>query len=389
MLSLKERLDPLLKIFMERGPAGCACGVMQNGKALYEGYAGLADLETQKPIAPDTIYRMHSASKVITCTAALMLYERGLFHLNDNLEDYLPEFKNPQVFRYSANNALYTSPASRSIKIKDLFMMASGICYPGDNVETARRVLKAVKALERKEKAGQMCDIRTLVKALAEIPLAFDPGSHWLYGYSHDVIGAFIEVVSGKRFSRFLQDEIFEPLGMKDTAFRLSDDKWPRLCTMYNHPADGKLTKSTEPDDRYKPDALMESGGGGLLSTLADYNRFGQAMACGELDGVRLLSPHTLRLMTANGLSPQQLADFNWDTLAGYGYGLGVRTLMDPAAAGANANPGEFGWGGYAGTILMMDPKEKLSIVYMQQMVPNQEAYHEAALRSTVYGSII
>lgn len=380
-----DRLTPLMEGFVKRGPAGCACSVAQGGKTLYENYIGYADLETKKPIGPDAIYRIYSNTKVVTAVATLILYEKGLFLLNDPLEEYLPEFRNAQVYRYTPSNALYTSPAATPIRIKDLLTMSSGITYPDPNLETGRQMGKAVKELGAN---GKKYNARDFSRAVAAIPLAFDPGTHWNYGMSFEILGALIEVLSGRKFSDFMKDEIFDPLGMNDTSFRLPEGKKDRLCSLYERSEDGKLTKITDKDAFYQPDATMEEGGAGLLSTLADYSRFAQALACGELDGVRILSPDTVRLMATNCLSPQQLADYNWPYLAGFGYGLGVRVLMDKAAGGSNASIGEFGWSGYAGTWVMIDPSRQLSSVYMQQMIPNFEAYHQPRLRNVIYGAL-
>lgn len=388
-MSRFERLDTLLKSFVDRGPAGCACSVIKDGETLYEGYFGYADLETKKPIAPDTIYRIYSMTKVITCTAALILYERGLFTLNDPLEEYLPEFKNPQVYHQTPNGNMYIAPAKRSILVKDLFTMTSGLTYGGNQNEAERQTSKVMEELRRKEADGEKYDVRTLSKALAKIPLAFEPGTHWRYSLSHDVLGAFIEVVSGKSFGEFLREEIFEPLGMEDTFFRIPPEKKDRLCSLYNRSEDGTLTKNTSMDVHFQPDATFESGGGGLLSTLRDYSRFAQMLACGgQLDGVRILGSKTIDLMRTNHLGPQQLADFDWPYLAGYGYGLGVRVMMDPVAAGGNGSIGEFGWCGLAGTWVLIDPAEKLTAVYMQQMMPNFEEYHQPRLRAVIYGAL-
>lgn len=384
-----DKLSPLLKSFVEKGPAGCACAVTQNGEMLFQECVGYSDLESKKAITTDTIYRIHSLSKLITCSAALMLYEKGLFLLNDALEEYLPEFKNSQVYRYTPYNALYVSPATRPIRIKDLFTMSSGLTYGGDNMETSKGISKVMEELRKKTMEGEEYNVRALSKALAKVPMAFDPGTHWQYGLSHDVLGALIEEVSGKKFGEFLKDEIFEPLGMKDTFFRISEDKKDKLCSLYGRSEDGKLTKITEMDGDFQPDATLESGGAGLLSTLGDYGRFAHMMASGgEIDGIKILGKKTIDLMATNHLSSQQLSDFDWPYQAGYGYGLGVRVMMDTATGGCNGSLGEFGWCGMAGTWVLIDPKEKLSVVYMQQMLPNFEAYHQPRLRAAIYGSI-
>jgi len=382
-IRLNERLTPLLKSVMEKGPAGCACIVVLRGEVLYDASLGYADVEKKKELAPDTIYRIYSMTKVITCVAALMLYEKGLFLLNDPLEEYLPEFKQPQVYKYNEIGVNQVSAATGPIRVKDLFMMTSGLTYGGDNTETERQT-RAIM-----EKGAEIEDMQSLSKALATVPLAFDPGTHWKYGTSHDVLTALIEVLSGQTFGEFLQKEIFEPLAMNDTFFRIPDEKRDRLCTMYDRAEDGSLTPNTRMDARYQPGSRYESGGGGLLSTLSDYSKFAQLLARGgELNGVRLLSPKTIQLMATNHLNVQQLADFNWPHMSGYGYGLGVRVMIDPAAGGINGSIGEFGWAGLAGSYLLIDPQEELSVVYMQQMLPSLEPYIHPRLRAAIYGAL-
>ncbi|MBD0382872.1 serine hydrolase domain-containing protein [Paenibacillus sedimenti] len=380
---LAERLTPLLKSFMEKGPAGCACTVVRRGEVIYQETLGYADLEKKKEIGPNTIYRIYSMTKVITCVAALMLYEKGLYLLNDPLGEYLPEFRNPQVYRYNDFGEKTLVPAAGPIRIKDLFMMTSGITYGGDGTETERQTRVIM------ENAAETMDTRTAVKALASVPLAFEPGTRWKYGMSHDVLAALIEVLSGQKFGEFLQKEIFEPLGMKETSFRIREDQRDRLCMMYDCAADGTLTPNIRMDACYQPDCQLESGGAGLLSTIGDYSRFAQALAKGgELDGTRILSPKTVQLMATNHLNAQQLRDFDWSQMSGYGYGLGVRVMIDPAAGGINGSVGEFGWAGMAGSYLLSDPKEELSIVYMQQMLPSREPFIHPRLRSVIYGAI-
>ncbi|WP_370875952.1 serine hydrolase domain-containing protein [Evansella vedderi] len=382
-----HKLRPLLRSFVEKGPAGCSLSVTYHGEKVFEDYVGFADLETGKEIDADTIYRIYSMTKVVTCAAALKLYERGLFLLNDPLEEYLPEFKNSTVFHKNANGEIYTSPAIRPILVKDLFTMTSGLTYPGNGDETEREVQKAMDSLRKKEEQGEKFTVRDLSKKLASIPLVFDPGSQWRYSLSHDVLGAFIEVVSGKVFSGFLKEEIFEPLGMQDTFFQIPEEKKHRLCTLYDRDEKGNLKKNTVMDSRFQPS--FESGGAGLLSTLGDYSRFAQMLANGgQLDGVQILGRKTVELMSTNHLQSEQLSYYKWPYLAGYGYGLGVRTMMNPALGGSNSSIGEFGWSGLAGTWTLMDPKEKLSAVYMQQMMPNFEAYHQPRLRNVIYGAL-
>ncbi|MBD8069821.1 serine hydrolase domain-containing protein [Bacillus sp. PS06] len=382
-----DKLRPLLRSFVEKGPAGCTLSVTHQGKTVFEDYVGVADVESEKAIDQDTIYRIYSMSKVVTCTAALMLYERGLFLLDDPLEEYLPEFKNLTYFDKNENGEVVKAPTTRSIQIRDLFTMTSGLSYGGDGDEPAREVKRTLTAL-REEQGGKIT-VRELSKALAAIPLAFDPGSRWRYGLSHDVLGALIEVISGKRFGEYLEEEIFTPLGMEDTFFRIPEEKKHRLCSLYNRSENGELTKNTVMDEDYQEEATFESGGAGLLSTLGDFSRFTHMLANGgELDGARILGRKTVEFMATNQLTPEQHADYTWSYLKGYGYGLGVRTMMNPALNGSNSSIGEFGWCGMAGTWMLVDPKEKISAVYMQQMLPNFEEIHQPRLRNVIYGAL-
>lgn len=261
--------------------------------------------------------------------------------------------------------------------------MSSGLTYGGDSTETERQTRTVM------ENAVTTMDMRALSKAVAAVPLAFDPGTHWKYGTSHDVLAALIEVLSGETFGEFLRKEIFEPLEMSDTSFRIPEEKRDRLCKMYDRAEDGTLTPNTSKDAPYQQGCRYESGGGGLLSTIGDYSRFAQALARGgELDGVRILSQKTIQLMGTNHLGPQQLKDFNGPQRSGYGYGLGVRVMMDPADGGINGSIGEFGWAGLGGSWVLIDPKEQLSVVYMQQMLPGLEPYIHPRLRAVIYGAM-
>lgn len=381
---LNERLTPLLSRILEKGPVGCACTVVQRGEVIYNEALGYADLERKKEITPDTIYRIYSMTKVITCVAALMLYEKGLYLLNDPLGEYLPAFKNVQTFRDNGNGTKTLSPVASPILIKDLFTMTSGLTYPGDGTETERQTRTLLETVKR-----EALDMQALAGGLASIPLEFDPGTRWKYGFSHDVLTAFIEVLTGQTIGEFFQKEIFDPLGMIDTSFRITEDKRDRLCTIYDRPEDEALAPNTKTDASYQPGSRYESGGGGLLSTIGDYSRFAQLLAKGgEHEGVRLLSSKTIQLMATNHLNPQQLKDFNWPQMRGYGYGLGVRVMMDPAAGGINSSIGEFGWAGLAGSYMLVDPKEELSVVYMQQLLPSQEPIIHPRLRAVIYGAL-
>jgi len=382
-----DDLTALLKQFVKDGPAGCGCAVAKNGDTLYEGYFGYADLEDQRPITEETVYRLYSMTKVIICTAAMILFERGKFLLNEPIYAYFPEYKDTQVVVTGPDGSFHTRKASSPMLIKHAFSMAVGMPYAMGNSPTAQAMAKVKDELTKKY--GKY-DIVTEVKAMGSVPVAFDPGTHWLYGYGHDIVAGLIQVISGKTVGQFLQEEIFDPLGMKDTGYRFRDDIESRLAAYYQREDDGTMKKAPSFFDPYhQPDAIYESGGAGLYSTVRDYLKFSQMLANGGcLNGQRIIGRKTIDLMRANHLNKDQLKDFTDSYLAGYGYGLGVRTLMSTAEGHSNGSVGEFGWTGYMGTYTSIDPAEGFSLVYMHQMNPNMEEYHHLRVRAVANGCL-
>ena len=385
-------LVPLLRRFTKIGPPGCALSVSHKGKTVFEHYEGVADRESRQPVDENTLYRIYSNTKNITAVAALILYERGEFLMNDPLEQYLPFFADMTYYDYDGTNSAPVRKVSRSILVKDLFTMCSGLTYGGTITQTHLDVSNAFGAM-----SDPSLTTMGFAEKLSRIPLAFDPGTHWNYGYSHDVLGALIEAISGKRFGTFLYDEIFKPLGMNNTSFSLAEAKKGHLAALYRI-EENSLIKDTSMDGKYEPSSQFESGGAGLLSTLRDMDRFTQMLAVGgTIDGVRILGRKTIDLMRLNHLEPGPFADFQkvcrgtWPWFEGYGYGLGVRTMMDRAKAGSNGSDGEFGWAGAAGTWLMVDVEEQLSACYMHQLFPserNLQDYCHPRIRNAIYGAL-
>jgi len=385
-----DHLDTLLSKFIRSGPAGCACAVAQDGKILYEGYHGFADLDKQQLITPDTVYRLYSMTKVIVCTAALKLFEQGHYLLHEPLYEYIPEFKDAHVYHHDADGEPIAMPAKRPVLIRDAFTMSVGLPNPHwSDTPTGITLNRAYDQLYAQHN-GRF-DLQTAIRGVAHVPMAFEPGEHWMYGLGHDIVAALVEVISGKTIGQFLQDEIFAPLGMKDTGYRYRDDIADRMATCYNiGPTGERVPVQGVFDAFHAPDATYEGGGSGLYATLRDYLTFSQMLACGgEYAGERILGRKTIDLMRTNFLDDTRLAEFrSGPYYTGYGYGLGVRTLMDRAAANANASLGEFGWSGLAGTWTSIDPAERLSIVYMHQTFPHMEVYHHLRVRAAVYGAL-
>ncbi len=386
---LEKRMDDLLSSFLKDGPRGCSCSVVHRGETVYDRCFGYRDRELKIPMDGGTLFRVYSMTKVITAAAALMLYERGKFLMGDPLSDYLAEFKDMTVLRPTPNGLLTREKARNPIRIKDLFGMTSGLCYGDDDAGAGRIAGEKIKRLREEAQSGRIITLRDYTAALSEAPLAFEPGTRWRYGTSHDVLGALIEVLADKPFEDFLQDEIFRPLGMENSFFRFADKEDSRLCAYFKKDEAGQYYPSTDGDFTYYGENWPAIGGAGLLSTLGDYQKFASMMAQGGIaDGRRYLAGNTIDMMRTNILTEEMRQDYNWAYLSGYGYGYGVRTAIDRGRGGINTNPGEFGWSGYLGTFVLIDPDEQLSIVYMQQLFPNREEIHQPRIRSVVYGAL-
>lgn len=384
-------LDNILKDFVKKDPAGCGCAIAKEGKILYEGYHGLADIETERPITEDTVFRLWSMTKVIACTAALMLFERGKFLLNDPLGEYLPDYKEHTIASVMPDGSVKYTKSKSPMLVKHAFTMAVGMPYPSEDSPTAAAMTAVREELDKKHGLGRYT-LADEIKAMAEVPIAFEPGTRYMYGYGHDLVAGLIEAVSGKKVGRFLQDEIFDPLGMSSTGYRYFGDIRERMASIYQRGKSGEKEKTEAAFDYlHEPEALLEFGGVGLFSTVRDYLKFSQMMANGgRYNGEQIIGRKTIDLMRQNQLGEKQMSDYLGTCTynAGYGYGLGVRTMMNPAAGGSNTSVGEFGWTGFLGTWTSIDPSEGVSAVYMHQMMPNMEEYHHLRVRAAVYGSI-
>lgn len=276
--------------------------------------------------------------------------------------------------------------AENPILIKDAFRMTCGLPYENDSV-TGRAMQQVRRKL--REQYGKY-DILQEVRAMGSVPVCFEPGTRWLYGYGHDILSGLITLLSGKPTSQFMRENIFEPLGMTTTDYRFHDGNEKKMSRLYQMKDDGTCVETEGfGDAMLKPDQIYDGGGAGLYSTVSDYLKFAKTLACGgEYDGVRLLGKRTIDLIAENQLSERQLRDYRDFYLDGYGYGLGVRTLMSRAQANSNFCPGEFGWTGALGTYTAIDPSVGLSLVYMHQLFPNRQNYYHLRVRNVVNGCI-
>lgn len=386
-------VDKLLKHFTEIGPCGCALSVSHHGKVIHEQYIGRERLNEETPIQPSTMFRMYSCSKVITITAAMILYERGLLLLDDPVENYLPCYKNALYYDYNGSDFTQVYPSPQKLTIRHLMTMTAGIPYGGANNLTQSNIASIGAAFPPHPMTLQ----EFVQEKLSKVPLAFIPGSHWNYGYGIDVLGAIIEVISQKTLFEFMKEELFEPLDMPNTVFHLREEHWGRLAGIYTRQS-GQLVADTAFDYAMHKDYLFESGGGGLVSTLEDMTHFAAMLSMGGTYQQRkVLSPRTVRLIGSNHLRGVAMEDFQkvqrcvWPNMLGYGYGLGVRVMVDPATGGSNGTVGEFGWSGSAGTWSLIDPENELAIVYLQQLMPasaNLQTYCHPRLRNAVYSQL-
>ncbi len=364
-MKLQERIEQILAAAVENHEcAGANVLVRRNGEELLYAQAGHADLATKTPIRRDNIFRLYSQSKPVTAAAVMILVERGLIDLMDGVDKYLPGFKNPRIVGPVWSDFL---PCGRAPWILELLGMTAGLSYPdGDSAgRYATRIMD--DANEQIRKGGGIPTVE-LMNRVGEQPLAFQPGAHWRYSTCADVLGAVVEVVSGKRYGNFLQEELFGPLEMKDTGFFVPLEKMDRFVTPYKR-ENGGLTPWTGLHlgvGEYSRDPAFQSGGAGLVSTLEDYSHFAQMLLNGgEWNGRRILSPATVAYMTTPQLKDEVRKDL-WDTLDGYSYGKLMRVCVEPEKVAGLAVKGEYGWDGWLGSFFLNIPSLGVTILSMQ-----------------------
>lgn len=366
MFDYQGTMDSLLKREVEEGRVkGVSALVLCKGKELYSNQFGYADAEKQLPMRRDTIIRLFSMTKPVTAAAVMLLAERGELDLWDPVSRYLPCFGNMRVWDEEKGEV----PADREITISDLLNMTSGITYPDEATEPGRRMQAVVKGFVGRRRAGERVDTQEYMRGIASVPLVFQPGDRWMYGFSADVLGGIVEVIAQKSYGSFLRQELFEPLGMKDTGFFVPAEKLCRFAQAYD-PTEAGLVPHTDSHlgEYYGEDVAFESGGAGLVSTLDDYSHFAQMLVHGgQYGGKQILGRKTVEFMTQNRLTEYQRRTVNWDSVRGYGYGCLMRILLDQGVAGTNADCGEFGWDGWTGNYVTMDAKEDLVFLYFIQ----------------------
>ena len=380
-----QLLQNTLSRFVSSGQiAGCAVRVLRKDDILFEGSFGYADIEKKvKMSSENTIFPIASMSKVITVAGVMQLYEQGLFKMWDPVSEYLPGFKSPKIAKENPDGTYEIVDAGGEVTMRQLFTMTSGVPYGwGDTAAGRIRIEKEKEYMASGEPFPGTVAYANLVGGL---PLAFEPGEKWMYGFSIDVLGAVLEVLTGRSLGEYLKENIFDPLGMKDTGFFVPAENHSRIATLYH------IKEGLKPDQRNYPAAKpeFESGGGGLFSTVPDYSRFAQMLLHGgTLDGVRILGRKTVDLISTDHLTPEQRKSDSWDTQRGYGYGLGVRVMTNPELAGINGSVGEWGWDGAFGNWFCVDPKESLTCVYLTTNLPGDHYRFIPKLMASMYASL-
>ena len=365
--------------------------VWRRGETAHLGLTGMADIARGKKIAEDTIFRIYSMTKPITSVATMMLVEQALIALDDPVHKFIPSWKDLGVYNGGFMETFRTKRCERPMQIVDLLRHTAGLTYgfqQSTNVDAAYRKVKIGEI----EKHGTLDD---MVEKLSKLPLEFSPGTAWNYSVATDILGYIVGQVAGMPFEEFLRTRIFKPLGMQDTDFHVHPGKEARFAACYAVSPKGGMDLQDDPaKSPYLAPPSLVSGGGGLVSTANDYLRFCRMMMNrGTFDGVQLLSPKTIELMTQNHLPGGQdlpalsRSLFSEATYNGIGFGLGFSVTMDPVKTMIPGSAGEYSWGGAASTTFWIDPREDLIAIFMTQLMPSSFYPVRREFRTLVYSS--
>jgi len=387
-----QRMNDFLDYMAAHRTPGCTAAIYVDNKPVYKYSAGVSDLKTGKKMSGDELFFIYSCSKVTTVTAALQLLERGAFLLNDPLYNYLPEFRHMSIQTEEG-----IVEAKNPIRIRDLFTMTAGFDYNFNRPSFGKT----------RELTGEKMDTATALRCLADEPLCFEPGTKWQYSMCHDALAGFVSVITGMPFREYVQKNIFDPLEMTQSRYHADQAALDKMATQYRYQTQSGTTDIVEAQrlgsdeegvfvDVGKINGHIlgdefDSGGAGIITNVDDYVKLASALACGGIGatGERILAPETVELMKTNRLTTDALANsFNWAHLAGYGYGLGVRTHIDRAKSGSIARLGEFGWGGAAGATIIMDTELRMGVFFAQHVLNPREDWYQPRLRNIAYTCI-
>jgi CubicO group peptidase (beta-lactamase class C family) len=371
--------------------------VSRHGRLAYVSAYGSRDVEAGSPVTTETVWRIYSMTKPITSVAAMLLYEEGGFQLTDPVSSFIPSFAEVRVYTGGSDLRPVTVPATEPVRIWHLLTHTAGLTYGFHRVHPVDAMYRAA-GYEWSSPPG--ADLARACDDWAGLPLLFQPGAEWNYSVATDVLGRVVEVVSGQRLDEFFATRILGPLGMTDTGFYAGEDQLPRLAALYT-PRDGAAVRLDALGNAALRPPAMLGGGGGLVSTAADYHRFTQMLLsrpdspAGELEGTRLLGPRTVRYMSRNHLpGGQDLETFGRPLYAespfrGVGFGLGLAVVIDSAAGKVLGSAGELSWGGAASTAFWIDPAEELTVSFFTQLLPSSAYPIRSQLRQLVYQALI
>jgi CubicO group peptidase (beta-lactamase class C family) len=390
-----RRIDEHFARYVDDGRLpGWLALVSRHGRVAHLSTYGHRDVEAGRPVAPDTLFRIYSMTKPITSVAAMMLYEQGAFQLNDPISQYLPEFADMRVFAGGTPVKPVTVPAVEPIRVWHLLTHTSGLTY---GFHYSNPVDAIYRATGFEFSAPEGMDLAACSAEWAKLPLLSEPGTEWNYSISTDVLGRLVEVIGGKPLDEFFAERIFQPLGMPDTAFWVDEPNSDRLAALYTpNPETGRASRFDVFGKAalHRPTCLF--GGAGLVSTAHDYYRFTTMLRRGgELDGVRLLGPRTVRYMARNHLPGGADLEafgrplFAESQFAGVGFGLGFSVVQDPVAYRTPSGVGEFAWGGLASTAFWVDPEEDIVAIFLTQLMPSSTYPLRTELRQLVSQALV
>ena len=387
-----KRISPWLKRYVDEKKLPFAhVAVLRKGLLAYTDFYGARDIEAGSPVVEDGIYRIYSMTKLVTTVAALALYEKGAFQLDDPVDKFVDEFKDARVFVSGRKDTINSVEAETPLTIRQLMNHTSGLTYGAFDPGPVGQLMRSGKI----DFGNLQANLGDTVRRLASIPLCFQPGSQWRYGVSTDVLGYVIEVVTGKTLLQVFDELIFKPLNMNDTFFEVPINKVKKFCSLYTRTKSESLKLlECAGSSRFCKPVNMYSGGGGLISSMRDYLVFLEMIRCGgRYDDAQILGRKTVELMLRNHLSGDMASmgqpTFSEMPMEGIGFGLGGAILLDPAKAQILGSEGEFTWGGMASTAFWIDPKEELSVVFMTQLIPSSCYPIRRELRVLVYQALV
>ncbi|MGA0606226.1 serine hydrolase domain-containing protein [Phenylobacterium sp. VNQ135] len=388
------RIDRFLQEkYIATGRLPCAQFLLERkGETVHQSLLGQQDPERGVSLAEDTVFRIYSMTKPVTSVALMQLVEEGAVALDDPVARHIPEWANLGVFQAGAGPYMTTTPA-RPMQVVDLLRHTSGLTYGFQN----RTNIDAAYRKQNLDAIFGDLDLEGMIQALAKLPLEFSPGEAWNYSVSTDVVGYLVQKLTGRPLADALKERIFDPLEMVDTGFSVREDQRSRFAACYEAlPGGGKRLQDDPTTSPFLGAPKLVSGGGGLVSTAADYMRFARMLLNGgELDGARILAPKTIRLMASNhlpggaDLTQVSRSLFSESTNAGIGFGLGFAVVFDPPKTLIPCSEGEFYWGGMASTAFWVDPVEEVTAVFMTQLIPSSTYAIRRELRTLTYAALM